>query len=229
MVKFMSCLKDLTGFAVGRVYVSTPALYDKAVLDDAMLVVNDEGKSVKVQKEALGNFAMARSAYAVVVRPNSMNVRRGTVVEVLDVSDDGLWRAEGYGYFKAWHFQFVDSAILIPNESVLLELASGRWRKVVSGLKDGKLMLESADANMDAVGAKMAKEASITGCLFPVEPEGVVVSRPVVGCVDADCETGLTDGKAYELRATRQDGCVVIVDDEGKEKQFLASRFVPTY
>jgi hypothetical protein len=141
-----------------------------------------------------------------------------------DKTEGGTWRrlvysVTGIGFRSSDSLVILDRTNVFPG-MVLQDEATGNWVRV-----------SSVDECLWVVTEDNSVRRSPEGFRFAMDRDGDIQVEPFMECVEDLGATGLTKGKSYRiLRVEYQDDdsrrLYVVIDDEGKETGYLASRFL---
>lgn len=203
------------GFTPGRVYVAKPEMDGSSMVGFGFLeVVDDLGRVVRTVPGKDG-FEYLEQVYAVVTRPFE-DFSVGEVLALADASEDRKqFEVMGVGFHEADDMEVLDGTNVFPGVMVCDLQDDGRWKKVKR--VDGALWV--------VVEGGSSRFRSPEEFRFPVSDDGDMLVEPILTCLMATGEPGLTAGKRYYLLRTRSDGLWVVRDDKGEEKPYLAGRF----
>jgi len=197
-------------FTPGKLYFARPEMDGAETVGfDFIEVPNDAGSTTRIDPEQ-DLFEFFDEVYAVVVHPFE-EMEAGDVT-VLDGIDDGMMNVQGFGLRNAKDLAVLDRTNLFPGVSVL-DQASGLWEKV-----------KRVDECMWMLVDDQTRMRSPAEFRFAVA-DGNVLVEPLVKCVSAAGEPGLTEGKLYYLKRTEKDGFIVVMNDEGDEIAYAPDRF----
>jgi hypothetical protein len=194
----------------GKVYFARPEMDGAEMVGfDFIEVMDDAGEIVRADP-AKEQFEFLDEVFAVVLTPlEEMEVGD---VTVLDGIDDGMVNIKGFGLRNKDDLVVIDRTNLFPGVSVL-DMSSGQWEKV-----------KRVDECMWVLVDDQDRMRSPTEFRFAVS-DGNVLVEPLVKCVEAAGEPGLTKGKLYYLKRTDADGLIVVENDQGHQTAHLPYRF----
>lgn len=201
----------------GRVYLARPEINDGETVGlDILTIPDDNGKPVQV-RPGDDDFEYLEEVYAVVVKDNGdEDWEAGEVVVISDAVDDGkefpLLRVKGVGLYRASNFVLLDRTNVFPG-LVVMDASTGRWVTVRRVDECLWFMANGSEIYRSPEEFKFCVSGND------------ILTEPLVKCVDADGEPGLTGGHFYRLTKTG-DGILSVKDDTGEVREFMASRFV---
>lgn len=203
-------------FIPGKVYFGKPEIEESDVVSMDFITISDENaKPVRVYPKD-GYFEFMDEVYAVVLHPFD-EYEAGDVV-ILDggeINGNIYVNIRGQGSRKSSDVEILDKTNVNPGV-VVQDANTGIWLPV--GRVDECLwvILQGQDILRAPTEFK-----------FAISHAGELMSMPMVKCVDADNEIGLTSGKFYTLIRTDfdSDSNYIILNDNGVEGSYLPSRF----
>lgn len=221
------------GLTVGRIYIANPEFDMSDVTSFRSIeVMSDTGEKIKVVLPSaeerdggvspLCDFEFLEEVYAVVTKKlPSDEFKIGQVVVVEDVEffqPDGTWsrlvyEVKGFGFRSSHCLVLLDHTNVMPGMTLKRE-ATGGWVKVRAVDECLWVMLEG-----ETQGRHSPEEF-----LFGVDSDGDILISPVMECIMGDGKS-LTTGNLYYPLRDGQNGCVVVVNDNGEEAEYLTSRF----
>lgn len=197
----------------GKIYFGKPDLDDAEISDlDWFELTDDAGKVARLKPED-GRFEFPNEVYAVALEPFG-DFERGEVVTVDDVSSEGNFvSVQGVGYRRVESVVVLDRTNLFPGVAVM-DGSTGCWREVVA-----------VDECMWIAIEPRGIQRAPTEFRFAVA-DGEVMIKPLVKCVSAEGEPGLTVGKRYYLKKVGRDGIWTVMSDDGEEREYSQDRFI---
>jgi hypothetical protein len=197
-------------FTIGKVYLANDGFSFGAKDRKEIVVVDEKGESIVVV-QSRGEFQFLESVHAVWLGPPPL-IKDWTTgdVKLIDQVEDDSFRVEGR-YLNTKLFEILDETNLHP-DTYVLDIASGKWEKIVS----------VDDRSWISIESEPAKLRPPTDFRFAIEA-GSVVCIPIVTCIKSE-GAALTEGRAYQLQAVN-DNKYVVVDDNGTKSEFLMDRF----
>jgi hypothetical protein len=207
------------GWTYGKTYAAHDAMGDGtgSVSGGVLWAKDDEGNRITLTGNyESSDWRYSQEAYAVVLKPME-EWKVGEVVTVTDWTEDGKIEVKGWGYFDQSYFAVLDRLSVAPNV-VICEVANeGFWKRIK--LVDEALWVKvGGDGDNDSYRPPDA-------FLWPVSDDGELMLEPVVTCIAAEGEAGLTMGHRYYLHQTKKDGMVVVKNDRGELEGYMAGRF----
>lgn len=225
-------------FTTGKVYPAKPEIESSDAVGYGFIeVVDDAGENVQVKRRAemvpqedgraIWDFEFLEEVYAVVVKPFE-DFQVGQVVVVDDAeafsgdqNDGGRWSRlvysiKGLGYRSSDCLVLLDRTNVFPGLMILDE-NTGCWEKV-------KIVDECLWVVVDGQKDRRAPEEF----RFAVDREGDIMVEPMVECVDASGQPGLSKGTRYYVVREEKEGnqrLLVVVNDAGLATRYMADRF----
>ena len=203
-------------FTLGKVYFGRPDIEEIDVVSmDFISIVDENSKSVRVYPKE-GRFEFMDEVYAVVLHPIDEYVPGDVItLDGGEINGDIYVHIKGQALRKASDVEILDRNNLCPGIMVQ-DLNTGVWETV--GRVDECLWMVLKGQEILRVPTEFR---------FPVSQDGELMSIPMVRCIDADNEDGITLGNFYTLVRTDfdSDNNYIIINDNGEEDSYLPSRF----
>jgi hypothetical protein len=203
-------------FISGKIYFGKPEMDDEDVVSMEFIIIKDEdAKPVRVYPNE-GRFEFLDEVYAVALHPmDEYEVGDVMVLDGGEINGDTYVHIKGFALRKASDVEVLDKTNVNPS-IVVQDVNTGIWMPI--GRVDECLWV--VVQGQDTFRAP-------TEFKFAVSQDGELMSMPMVKCVDADNEEGLTSGKFYTLIRTDFDSDFnyIIINDKGVEGSYLPWRF----
>jgi hypothetical protein len=207
--RFVGPVKSEEALTEGRLYVSRPEVDEPGTVGfDYIEVTGDNGESIRENPDD-ERFEYLEEVYAVVANPFDEFVA-GEVVVVDGAPDIEYLHVQGIGNRKASDLILLDRTNLYPGVLVG-DGTTGRWLKV-----------KKVDECLWVTAGVNGPYRSPCEFRFAVSDGSLV--EPLTKCVDEEGEPGLTKGHFYPL-VSSSDDLVTVVNDDGAESSYMASRF----
>lgn len=226
-------------FTIGKVYPARPELDTADAVSSKFIEIRaDNGENVRLEsRQEIGDdgkvsniftdFEFVEEVYAVIAKPFD-DLKVGQVVVVDDVEsfsgakkDGGRWdrlvyNLKGLGYRSSDWVVLLDRTNVFPGMMVMEE-ATGNWVKV-----------KSVDECLWVVTDDKPGRRSPEEFRFAVDRDGDIMVEPLVECVDAEGQPGLSRGTRYYVireEGSGDDRLLWVVNDAGLETRYMAGRF----
>ena len=199
-------------FTKGRLYLASPEVDDKVVVDvDKLRMRDDTGEDVWIDPES-DRFEYPDEVFGVIIEALGPKMP-GEVVTVIEADDDGEFVSiAGMGFVRSTNVQLLDSMMVEPGMMVY-DRSLTRWCRVRRVDECMRVQVEGSDDMREC-----------SEFIFAVN-DGDLAVVPLLRCLNDDGRDNIRQGSIYRVRGLDGDGMLVVEDDNGDDVSFEPSRF----